>query len=1438
MSAFPTALDTFHDAATLHLHDLDGSPVPGAPGGTLAIEPHSQVDEKFGQAIIALQVKVGIDGSTNAGTIDKKLAGLVAANTAITGFGLNLTHAADAAAGRGLLALGSAALASTTDFDPAGFAGIVQAELDNHIADTTGVHGIADTSLLDTIALRNTAIAGFAPLASPALTGTPTAPDPTTAQGIATKAYVDANAQGLQVKQPAVPVATTANITLSGEQTIDGVTTSASDILVKNQTAPAENGIYTTAAGAWARRADMDSSGEVKGAFVFVTGGTTQAKTGWAVAGAGPFTLGTTAIVWAQFSAAGSYSNGTGLTLTGTVFAIDTSVVVDKTTAQTLTNKTLTAPVLNSPTGLVAADIPTLPESKITNLTSDLAGKASATLAVGGDLTGNLPNPTLATSGVTASTYGDATHSAQIVFDAKGRATSASSVAITGLAESAITGLVSDLAAKASATLAVGGDLAGNLPNPTLATIGSAVGPIGSASTSAIVTIDAKGRVTALGSASIVIAESAVTGLTSDLAQKANLNGPTFTGVGVIPTGWSITAPTGIVKGDVGLGNVDNTSDSTKNAAAVALTNKTGLSLSTGTVSGGTMTGGKIDPATHLHISTSYTQSVLPTDAAIGTAVLVQWNATLNDNNTFVGSQVQTGYFGPRGVFQLEGTLQYGVNQSFEGLGAIGFNSQLIEQNIPSASKAITPSWDFLSGRIKIADGHTVTLTRNDTRNGGAAFIDNALFLTKNTGTMDGTTDTYEIISFVSVPFVMGNTHVTRRVGFDVADLNNQDQNASHSLSDAATTSILSGEPFGSGIDGPAGIVDENIGVRIGNLTRGALNWGIKNAAGYIGWDGDATKGAVKIIAGDFFGGPSGSVSILHNATDSTGLVGIAATGTTGSVVWGPGGSGAADVKLDRTAAGVLTMTGAFKDATFLTSLAHAVTVWDGTATDGAIRFAVANISGPTAVMQVYANSTDTSASVQIGFSAGGNPAFALGVGGTTNPDIIIQRTGTSTASLTGTFTIPAPVITGHATIEGVTPTGATGTGALVFGTSPSFTTPTLGVATATSVNKVALTAPATSATLTIADGKTLTASNTITLAGTDATTMTFPSTSATIARTDAANTFTGTQTFSGLVAISWANGTNPSVTITSTTATSTGGIAFTVGNFITAFPVTSIGVLKAAGDAQPTAGLFDTNGNGSLKLGVGGSTSLDFTLAYNGTAAAIITGTLTMPSPVVTGTASFSAANISTDTTTGLKIGTGTTQKLGFYNATPVVQQLAATDLGTVLSNLGLRVAGTAYPITTSGAVNFSGTVTLPASLSLTTPVLGAATGTSFAATGAITSSGTAGMGYATGAGGTVTQATSKSTGVTLSKTCGQITMNNAALLATTIVSFVLTNTTIAATDVLVLNHISGGTPGAYTLNARAAAGSATIDIRNDTVGSLSEAIVLQFVVVKAVNA
>jgi hypothetical protein len=122
----------------------------------------------------------------------------------------------------------------------------------------------------------------------------------------------------------------------------------------------------------------------------------------------------------------------------------------------------------------------------------------------------------------------------------------------------------------------------------------------------------------------------------------------------------------------------------------------------------------------------------------------------------------------------------------------------------------------------------------------------------------------------------------------------------------------------------------------------------------------------------------------------------------------------------------------------------------------------------------------------------------------------------------------------------------------------------------------------------------------------------------------------------------------------------------------------------------------------------------------------------------------------------------------------------------------------------------------------------------------GSVLITGTGGLGYGTGSGGTVTQATTsgKATGVTLSKTNGQITLAANALAASTTVEFLLTNTTIAATDILVLNHVSGGTAGSYTLNAQANTGNAKIQVRNVSLASLSEAIVIGFVVVKAATA
>jgi hypothetical protein len=148
---------------------------------------------------------------------------------------------------------------------------------------------------------------------------------PTATTDAATKAYVDSVAQGLSVKT-AVKVATTANITLSGTQTIDGVAVSAGDrVLVKNQSTSSENGAYDVAAGAWSRSTDSDTGTELVNAFYFVQSGTTLQATGWVQSTPGPITLGSTSLVFSQFSGAAEYQAGAGMTKTGLTFDVVTA---------------------------------------------------------------------------------------------------------------------------------------------------------------------------------------------------------------------------------------------------------------------------------------------------------------------------------------------------------------------------------------------------------------------------------------------------------------------------------------------------------------------------------------------------------------------------------------------------------------------------------------------------------------------------------------------------------------------------------------------------------------------------------------------------------------------------------------------------------------------------------------------------------------------------------------------------------------------------------------------------------------------------------------------------------------------------------------------------------------------------------------------------------
>lgn len=250
--------------------------------------------------------------------------------------------------------------------------------------------------------------------------------DPTNALQAATKQYVDSLSTGLKVKT-SVAAASTSNITIAnpGFTTLDGVTlvSGTSRILVKDQTNPAENGIYifNGAASALTRSTDLDDWSEVPAAYVFVDNGTTNGQTGWTVSGVpGVGTIGTTDMPWSLFSRAQQYTSGVGLSLTGNAFNISntgvsaatygstTQVPVIAVNARgqitTASNSTIAFPVtsVNSKTGAVV-----LTTTDITEGTNLYFTNARVQSAISGTTPISVVSGVIShsNSGVTASTY-------------------------------------------------------------------------------------------------------------------------------------------------------------------------------------------------------------------------------------------------------------------------------------------------------------------------------------------------------------------------------------------------------------------------------------------------------------------------------------------------------------------------------------------------------------------------------------------------------------------------------------------------------------------------------------------------------------------------------------------------------------------------------------------------------------------------------------------------------------------------------------------------------------------------------------------------------------------------------------------------------------------------------------------------------------------------
>ena len=247
--------------------------------------------------------------------------------------------------------------------------------------------------------------------------------------------------------------------------------------------------------------------------------------------------------------------------------------------------------------------------------------------------------------------------------------------------------------------------------------------------------------------------------------------------------------------------------------------------------------------------------------------------------------------------------------------------------------------------------------------------------------------------------------------------------------------------------------------------------------------------------------------------------------------------------------------------------------------------------------------------------------------------------------------------------------------------------------------------------------------------------------------------------------------------------------------------------------------------------------------------AGTLATGTITLPlntgvpdgtSILITTTQEITSLTIALNGATAIyggvtSLAAGTATAIRFYQPTNSWYQINAETVYAAGIQAFLANPSSANLRTAMTDETGTGVLVFNTSPALVTPAIGVATGTSLTATGVIASTGTAGVGYATGAGGAVTQATSRTTGVTLNKTSGAITLFSAAGSATA-ATFTVTNSTVAATDVIILNQKSG--TDLYDLMVTAvAAGSFNISFRT-TGGTTTEQPVFNFAVIKGVAA
>ena len=391
--------------------------------------------------------------------------------------------------------------------------------------------------------INSTTIGATTP-SSAAFTTATVSTAPVSGNDVVNKTYLEYFAAGLSWKQP-VLCATTANITLSGLQTLDGVTVVAGDrVLVKNQSTASQNGIYLASATAWSRAPDADVWNDLISAITFVETGSTQSGSAWYCTAQPGGTIGTTAVNWSNFSVATTYTAGTGLTLAGNQFSITNTGVT--AAAYGSASKTLTATVNAQGQLTVLADTNiAISNSQVSGLGTMSTQDANSVTITGGTLNGvtigGSSAGAITGTTITATTFNGAgtglTGTASSLSIGGNAATATSATTATNLSGGAAGSLPYQSATATTAMLAAGTNgqvltLASGIPSwatPTTGTVTSVSG------TGTVSGISLSGTVTSTGNLTL--------GGTLDLSAPPIIGGTTPNAI----TGTTITANTKFV---------------------------------------------------------------------------------------------------------------------------------------------------------------------------------------------------------------------------------------------------------------------------------------------------------------------------------------------------------------------------------------------------------------------------------------------------------------------------------------------------------------------------------------------------------------------------------------------------------------------------------------------------------------------------------------------------------------------------------------------------------------------------------------------------------------------------------------------------------------------------------------------------------------------------